>query len=104
MIVQISSVVVPQSNLNDYLDHVRHNEILSYAAAPGLVSVSLLQRSFVAYVEVMTVSSWRSLEAMQKFAENLRFCANARVEYDSIQLDPRAYEVVVSCDGEHREE
>lgn len=104
VILQISSSIVPQSNLNDYLDHVRRNEIPSYAAAPGLVSVWLLQRSFVAYVEVMTVSSWWSREAMQKFAENLRFCANAGTEYGSIQLDPRTYEVVVSCDGEHREE
>lgn len=104
MILQISSVVVPKSNLNDYLEHVQKNELPSYAVAPGLVSVSLLQRSFVAYVEVMTVSNWRSDEALRRFAENRRFFANAKTEYGTIQLDPRTYELVVSREGEHRDE
>jgi heme-degrading monooxygenase HmoA len=69
-----------------------------------LVSVSLLQRSFVAYVEVMKVSIWRSEEALRRFAENRPFFADLKTEYGSIQLDPRTYELVVSRDSEHQYE
>jgi hypothetical protein len=52
----------------------------------------------------MTVSIWRSEEALRRFAENRRFFANVKTEYGTIQLDPWTYEVVVSRDGEHQDE
>jgi hypothetical protein len=60
VIVRISSAVVPEHKATCYLEHVQAGEILSYEAAPGLISVSLLQRSLVAYVESMIISLWRS--------------------------------------------
>jgi hypothetical protein len=55
--MQISCVVIPESNLDQYLDYVRRSDIPAFEAAHGLASILLLQRRSVAHVEVMTTSN-----------------------------------------------
>jgi heme-degrading monooxygenase HmoA len=81
-------------------EYVQGSEIPSYQAAPGLISVSLLRRSLGAYVELLTISSWRSEDAMKPFVEKQLSADRAKNEYGVIQLDARTYEVVLYRDGE----
>ena len=53
MIVQFASVIVPQPQASEYLEYLETSAIPTYESAPGLISVYLLQRSFVAYTEVL---------------------------------------------------
>jgi len=95
VIVRISASAVPESSLNDYLAHVERNEIPHYEGASGLVSVWLLERRFVAYVEVMTISLWRSEEALNEFVEKRRVDLASSGDR-GIQLEPWIYQLVMS--------
>jgi heme-degrading monooxygenase HmoA len=99
LIVQISSVAVPQIELTAYLDHVRSSEIPDYEFAPGLHSVSLLRRECVAYVEVMTVSLWNSEKALRRFMQSRSIPKHVRNDGGEIQLEKRTYELLFSCEG-----
>jgi len=103
VIVRISSTAVLEASLNAYVEHVERNEIPSYVAASGLVSVWLLQRRFVAYVEVMTLSLWRSEEALTQFVEKRPPLDSAQVEHHGIRLEPRLYNLVMSREGALRD-
>ncbi len=50
------------------------HEIADYESAAGLVSVWLLRRPFVPYVEVMTVSVWESEQALHQFIKSQAPC------------------------------
>jgi heme-degrading monooxygenase HmoA len=54
----------------------------------------LLQRHFVPYVDVMTISMWRSEEALRRFNETRPKAANH--EYGGILLEPHTYELILS--------
>jgi hypothetical protein len=97
VIVRISSTTLLEASLNAYVEHVERNEIPSYVAASGLVSVWLLQRRFVACVEVMTLSLWRSEEALTQFVEKRPPLDSAQVEtsWHSVGT-PRLYNLVMS--------
>jgi hypothetical protein len=99
LIVQISSVAVPQTELTSYLDYVRSSEIPDYESAPGLHSVSLLRRECVGYVEVMTISVWNFEKALGRFMETQSIPEHVRTHDGVIQLEKRAYELVFSCEG-----
>ena len=58
MIVQILSVAVPQSVVSAQIENLRSQTIPTYQAAEGFVSLCLLQRPFVAYVELLMISIW----------------------------------------------
>lgn len=98
MILQISSTVIRDSSLKEYLEYLRQGDIPSYEAAPGLVSVWLLQRPFVAYVEVMIISVWQSDEALKRFVANWTVDRATR-ECKGIQLEPRVYELDMYREG-----
>jgi heme-degrading monooxygenase HmoA len=98
VIVRISSAFVPLSKLTLYLEHVEGSEIPRYEAALGLVSVSLLQRSLVTYMELMTISCWRSEEAMKQFVEKQLPSVRANNEYGVIQFEAQTYQLAVYRD------
>jgi heme-degrading monooxygenase HmoA len=89
---------VPLSVFTLYLEYVQGSEIPSYEAAPGLISVSLLQRSLVAYIEFMIISSWRSEEAMKPFVKKQLSADRAKNEYVT-QFEAHTYELVLYGDG-----
>jgi heme-degrading monooxygenase HmoA len=70
VIVRMSSNIVSESQLGPYLTYLESHMISKYEAAPGMVRVHLLQRRFVGYVETLTVSLWRSQEAVRQFMES----------------------------------
>lgn len=102
--MRISSAAVPQSALSPYLEYVRSTEIPRYEAATGLMSVSLLQRPFGAYVELLTLSIWQSEQALTRFVEKQPPADGVESEYGVIQFEPRTYESVVSRDGKLRDD
>ena len=89
---------MPQTELTSYLDYVRSREIPDYEFAPGLHSVSLLQREFVGYVEVMIVSLWNSEKARHRFIE-IELIPKEAGSGGVIQLEKRIYELVFSREG-----
>jgi heme-degrading monooxygenase HmoA len=85
--------MVPCSLLEMYLDHVHTNMMPAYKAAPGLVSVSVFQRSVVGYVEFLTLTMWRSEQALTIFlAETL--ATKGESDYGVIQMEPHVYQLV----------
>jgi heme-degrading monooxygenase HmoA len=102
MIVRISSAVVPESEASSYLEYVQNCEIPCYEVASGLIGVSVLQKPFVAYVELMTVSVWRSEEALNRFVRDQLPADRAKAGRGTLQLSERIYEVVLSREGRLR--
>jgi hypothetical protein len=101
MIVRLSSTVVRVPELNVYTEYVQSAEIARYESTPGLVSVSVLQRPFVGYVELLTVSLWESAQALALFAEE-----PPRDEVKSpssvVRLQAHTYELVLFRKGKVR--
>jgi hypothetical protein len=63
---------------------MQQSEIPRYESISGLISVSLLQRRLAAYVELMTISTWVSDEAMKPFVEEQRLgnCPKNVIEFE----------------------
>jgi len=99
VIVRISSAIVPSSEFDAYLEHFRSKAIPSYEAAVGLRWVALLQRPVVAYVEAVTLSVWRSEEAMARFLEGKVSKDKLASHSGVIEMDPHAYELTASAEG-----
>jgi heme-degrading monooxygenase HmoA len=91
VIVNISSVIVHQSHSARYLEHMRCSVLPCYEAAKGLVSVSFSQREMVAYLEVLTVSIWKSEDALRHFAES---ASRLPTDCALISLEPRVYKLL----------
>ena len=103
VILQISSTAIPESRLTEYLKDVQNNELRSYELAPGLDSVCLLQRTFVAYVEVVIMSIWRSERDLMRFSESWPSRDRIVSEYGGIQIEPRVYSLLMFCKGKMRD-
>ena len=90
-------MIVPAPSLSRCLKHIEQFVIPRYEAAPGLISIWLMQRPFVAYVELATLSMWQSEQDMTRFLESqaMPFCPGDGV----IQLEPHAFEIVLSHPG-----
>ena len=101
MIVQIASTVVPEPNLNAYLD-AQTRELADYESAAGLVSVWLLRRQFVAYIEVMTVSLWESALALHQFTKSQVAEYRGGVDYGAVRMEARTYELATLREGKRR--
>jgi heme-degrading monooxygenase HmoA len=99
VIVRISSAIVPSSEFNAYLEHLRSKAVPIYEAAVGLRWVALLQRPVAGYVEVMTLSVWKSEQAMERFIEGKLSKDNPASHAGVIQLDPHAYDLIESAEG-----
>jgi len=70
-----------------------------YQNSPGLVSVSLLQRLVVGYVEVLILSIWRSQEALDRFTAHDSSGEDIRTRFGAIPMEPHSYEVVAKWGG-----
>lgn len=90
-------MIVPAPTLSRYLEHLEQFVIPRYEAAPGLISVLLLQRPFVAYAELVTLSMWQSDEDMTRFLESQAMPVFP--EEGVIQIEPHAFEIVLSRQG-----
>lgn len=103
MIVHISSIAIPDTTVNDYLEYVHRNLIPRYEAALGLASVHLLQRQLLAYVEVITISVWDSDAALKNF---FRDCPVDDVQNQSagIEFEPRTYVLLTSRQGQQHQD
>jgi hypothetical protein len=64
VIVRISSTSVSESRVGSYREFLESSVIPRYETAPGMVKVSLLERQLVAYVEIIIVSLWQSMEPL----------------------------------------
>jgi heme-degrading monooxygenase HmoA len=102
VIVRISSAIVPSSGFDEYLEHLR-TALPNYEVAAGLVWVACLRQPFVAYVEVMTLSVWKSEQAMVRFMESAPTKDNPANPTGVIELDPHAYELLVSAEGKFQD-
>ncbi len=103
MIVQISSVAVPQSVVSVQIDDMRSRTIPTYQAAEGFVSLCLLQRPFVAYVELLMISIWESEQALNQFTASQLAVDVAERDHDIIRLGLRTYELLVSSESKAQE-
>jgi heme-degrading monooxygenase HmoA len=97
--LKISSAIVPQSQAKDYLAYLQTTILPRYRSAPGLVSVQLLRRPVVAYVEVLTLSTWQTEDSLKGFAEIEPAIDRRGFGYGTILLDARIYEVAGSEKG-----
>ncbi len=102
VIVRISSAIVPEPMASSYLEYMQNCEIPCYEVANGLIGVSVLQKPFVAYVELMTVSVWRSEEALKRFVRDQLHADRAEAGGGAIELSERIYEVVLARPGKLR--
>ena len=93
MFLKISFAIVPQHRADDYLAYVRRFVSPRYRSAAGLVSIQLLRRPVVAYVEVLMLSAWRTQQALEQFAAIEPAIDRGGLEYGAIVLDARTYEV-----------
>jgi heme-degrading monooxygenase HmoA len=96
MIVQVSSVAVPQSLVSVQIEDIRSRTIPAYQAAEGFVSLCLLKRPFVAYVELLMISIWESEPAWNRFTASQLPVDGAERDQDVIRLGLRTYELLVS--------
>jgi hypothetical protein len=96
-IARISSSIVLAPNLHQCLEHEQRDVIPRYEAAPGIISVWLLQRPFVAYIEFVVLSIWQSEKAMQEFLET--HSLPDFVGEGVIQLEPHTFEILLSRHG-----
>jgi heme-degrading monooxygenase HmoA len=103
VIAHIASAVVPESRLNVYEEQLRESEAPAYAGAPGLISVRWLHRRFVAYVELMTISTWQTEEALKLFLDSQPTLEDIRKNQGVIQLERRTYEIFMSLKGKHQD-
>lgn len=103
MIVHIASTVVPEFRLNVYEEQLQGWDAPAYAAAPGLISVRWLRRCFVAYVELMTISTWQTEEALKVFLDGQPTLEEIRKNQGVIQLEKRTYEIFMSLKGKHQD-
>ena len=99
MTVYFASVIVPQPQASEYLEYLETSAIPTYESAAGLISVYLLQRSFVAYTELLTFTIWESDQALRQFVESQPLRGAFTSQRGVIQFEPRAYQLVVSRRG-----
>jgi heme-degrading monooxygenase HmoA len=74
-----------------------------YESAAGLVSVWLLRRPYVAYVEVMTVSLWKSTQALHQFMKSQVSEYRGGVDYGAVRMEARTYELATLLEGKRRD-
>ena len=96
MLARTSCAIVPSHKFPEFLSYVQNSVLPHYQNSQGLISVSLLQRPVVGYVEVLILSIWRSQEALDGFAGNELLVEEIRTRFGAIPMEPRSYEIVAS--------
>lgn len=98
VIVHVSSIIVPQSRATTFLEYVRAAIVPRYGGATGLVSVCFARREFVAYLEILTISTWESEGALTNFGRET-VSPDMTQEYGLVVLEPHVYEILAFCPG-----
>jgi hypothetical protein len=94
MIARISSTIVRQPALELCVERWRTTILPSYVSSQGLIVVCLLQRSFVDYIELMTLSVWKTQEALDQFLQRGTEIVVPEGSDDTIQLEGHTYDLV----------
>jgi hypothetical protein len=63
-------------------------------SSQGLIVVCLVQRSFVDYIELMTLSVWKTQEALDQFLQRGTEIVVPEGSDDTIQLEGHTYDLV----------
>jgi heme-degrading monooxygenase HmoA len=95
VIIRTTTTVVPEPRLNEYLEDVQAQEIATYENTPGFVSVWVIRRLCVTYVELMTISLWVSEQALDQFVESQKSEDRETIAYGAFRLDARIYELAM---------
>jgi hypothetical protein len=66
-VAQVTSVFVPQSHVDTYLERLLEIAMPMYKATTSVSAIMVLRRSLVAYEEVITITTWQSIEKMKGF-------------------------------------
>ncbi len=93
MIVRICRDIVLDDQLETYLNELLKTVMPEYSGANGLLSVSIVQRRFVVYGEIATISVWQSLASMNTFCQN-RLPRPTSPYYGVSHHNPIVYELV----------
>jgi len=96
VIARTSCTLVSNPKFPEFLSYMQNSVLPQYQNSPGLISVSLLQRLVVGYVEVLILSVWRSQEALDGFTANDSSAEDIRTRFGAIPMEPHSYEVVAS--------
>jgi heme-degrading monooxygenase HmoA len=94
VLARTSSALVSRAKCHEFLSYLQNSVLPHYHNSPGLVSVLLLQRVVVGYVEFLTLSIWRSQEALDGFTANDSSAEDIKNRFAAIPMDPHSYEVV----------
>src|SRR6516165_8885447 len=104
MFLRISAVFVPCAQCEKYSEHLRTQIIPNYEQAEGLISVTIVRRTLVAYWEFAVISTWRSERAMTSFIEDETSMTDAsEINHGLIQRSPpQVYDLVAQRLGASR--
>jgi len=100
----MSSCAVPEANIAAYLEFAKRNELVLYLSFPGLRAVWLLERPFVAYVEVLILSVWDSEESMMEFVRKHSPLDQQKSDHGAIAITTHSYRLSALLDGVVRNE
>lgn len=94
MIARVCSDFVISERIEEFLARLREQILPAYMSAKGILSVAVLQRTLVAYHEVIILSLWESPEAVFEFARNDSGAEASMKELGVILKDPVNFELV----------
>ena len=100
MIARVSSEYVELAHLVQFHMELRREILPAYESANGILSLLVLQRSLIAYDDIMIVSLWESEEAARNYANSERVRSGSVKELGIITHDPFAFEVLSTWSSE----
>lgn len=93
MFVQISTAMIPENEFQAQLGRVKGLLVARHKAAAGFVSLAVIQRTLVGYVELQVLSVWWSKEALLSFQKDTSRNSDAWLP-GCVRIDDRVCEVV----------
>lgn len=97
-VVKMSSEFVPQSDIDGYMAYLKDVVIPKYLGADGILAITVLRRSLVAYEEITFMSNWVSGEHLVNFVASNPAVDPSRPGFVAIQRDePRIHQVVMEA-------
>lgn len=102
MIARVCSGFVIFDRIDEFLQRLRQQVLPAYVSASGILSVAVLQRTLVAYHEVVILSLWESRDAVFEFAGNDPGAEVSIKELGVILKEPVNFELVTIWSSESR--
>ena len=94
MIARISSAIVPYSTVDRYLDYLCTNRVPTCEVSADLISFLVFKRPVVGYVELLTLTIWRSEKALARFLEGCVETTDDGRDYSVIHMESHVYELI----------